>query len=398
MNPTRLYGFVFVFVLMRFSCAADAPSPTSLPLAVVHTWGELRSQTPVTLAGGTYWLGIDCSDAKLYGGAVLYCLTKGANADARTRDGLGPFQVEVQIPAKQLRAAAMALQDEYDGGQAKVPNAETLYMKTIPLSQVGEYTITLKEPLGDAKDLKFQAVAIATVKVSSEPGSIWSPWPLNAADGEVGLLARDDDNRAYCAAGVVNPATGVAIPMMPAWAGTGDVIPAPDAPLPQLVPEQPDPNTKLQVSGAMLIVTLDHVIQPKCVDEKFLSRWWINGKPFVPKLEAPAFSMFYSMRHNGMVPRDSATEVGFQVEFHPEILGVKKGDTIGVQLLLCPMGSEYSGAQPDQMINIGEGEFGNMELRFWQPRMSNRVTFVYTGDPVRMAPLALSSEDGETGK
>jgi hypothetical protein len=390
MNLTRSYGLLFVLALAGVRCFADDPAP--MQLAVVHTWGDLQAQKSVALANdssATCWLGIDCSDAKLYGGAVLYCLAKGGKPPARTRDGLGPFQVEVQTPSNRPRAQ-MAAQSQYMGGQSGTPVGQTLYQKAIPLSQAGDYTITVKELVGDAKDQKFETVAVATITVSNESGPIWSPWPLNAADGAVGLLAWDDD-RAYSAIGVANPSTGVSIPMMPASVEIEGTLPASDAPLPRLLPEQPDPKIKLQVSGALLIVTLDHAIQPKCVDEKFLSRWWINGKPFVPKLEAPAFSMFYSMRHNGMVPRDSATEVGFQVEFHPEILGAKKGDTVGVQLLLCPIGSEYAGPEPGEMPEIGEGEFGNMNLPFWLPRMSNRVTFIYTGDPVRMAPLAVSS-------
>ncbi len=170
--------------------------------------------------------------------------------------------------------------------------------------------------------------------------------------------------------------------------------------MPEIIPAEPDPGIKLQVSGALLIVTLDHVIQPKCFDEKFLSRWWINGQPFVPKLAPPPFSDFYFMRHNGGSPRASATEVGFQVEFHPEILGAKKGDAISVQLLLCPEGSGYSGPDPRLEIVMAEMESADLDLRFRQPRLSNSVTFIYTGDPVRMAPLPLADSlpGGDKGK
>ncbi len=390
MNLTRSYALLFALALAGVRGFADGQEP--MRLAVVHKWGDLQAQKPITLASDssvTCLLGIDCSDAKLYGGAVLYCLEKGDKPAARAGSGLGPFQVEVQTPTNQPRMQT-AQQVDYYRAQTATAIVGTLYMRTIPLTQAGDYTITVKEPAGAAKDPKLETVAAGTVKVSNDIGPIWSPWPLNAADGAVGLLAWDDD-RAYSGIGVANPSTGVSIPMMPASVGIEGSLPASGAPLPRLLPEQPDPKIKLQVSGALLIVTLDHVIQPKCVDEKFLSRWWINGKPFVPKPEAPAFSMFYSMRHNGMVLRDSATEVGFQVEFHPDILGAKKGDAIGVQLLLCPMGSEYAGPEPGGMPEIGEGEFGNKDLPFWLPRMSNSVTFIYTGDPVRMAPLSVSS-------
>ena len=102
-----------------------------------------------------------------------------------------------------------------------------------------------------------------------------------------------------------------------------------------------------------------------------------------------AFSSSYFMRHNGAQTADLATQITFQVEFHPEYLGAKKGDQIGVQLLLCPRGSEYSGPEQNmQMFNAWAGSPPTQTCVPSEPRLSNRVTFTYTGDPIRMAPLA----------
>ncbi len=398
MKLTQFYRIAFILILSgTHSNAESAPAKSTsnpLPLHVVRTWGNLRAQTPVTLNTTTkdpspppvaYRLGIDSSETQLYGGVVLYCLANDGKAVFWGREKVGPFLIDVQAPTSSQYAKDAQMMQKAFQMEKKQANAEVLYMKTIPFHQAGNYTITVKKPIRDAKDAKFETVAVSTVKVQKKPGPLWSPWPLNAANGAVGLLAHDDDP-AYSADGVANPSTGVAIPKMPEWVGTGPKPPALGQLLPQLMPTEPDPGVKLQVSGALLIITLDHGIQPEFPDEKFLTRWWINGKPFTPELKPSQFSSYYDMRHNGAhTIENSATEICFQVEFHPEILGAKKGDRIGVQLLLCPHGWESSGPEPwaKQLDAMAPDD---IDARFQQPRMSNRVTFMYTGDPAKMAP------------
>ena len=391
MKPARLCFFALLVVLACLPCAAQSPAP----LASVRTWGDLRTQPPVNFpapaagaAASSYRLGINLAAAKLYGGVVVYCLANGVAPAADSRE-LGPFQVEAQPPKsapviqiKQVVAYA-ELGKQASGG--------TLFMKSIPLTEPGEYIVTVKRSMDDEKNPSLETVATTTVTVANDPYPFWSPWPLNAADGAVGILASDDaSQRNSGAAGVANPSTGVAIPKM-ARQFTGDVLatPGPNLPLPELLPSEADPGVKLQAIGSLLIVTLDHGITPAFPDEKFLTRWWVNGQPSTPKLAPMAFSSFYFMRHNGAQTADLATQITFQVEFHPEYLGAKKGDQIGVQLLLCPRGSEYSGPEQNMQMFSGKAwEPADPDVRSVEPRLSNRVTFPYTGDPVRMAPLA----------
>ena len=390
MKPARLCLSALLAVLGGLPCAAQSPAP----LASVRTWGDLRAQPPVNLptppadaAASSYRLGINLAAAKLYGGVVVYCLAKGAEPAPRPGE-LGFFQVEVQRPKNMSRVPSEPLAYVAAGKQA---SGETLFMQSVPLAEPGDYLFTVKRALGDEKDASQVTVATTTVTVAGDPGPLWSPWPLNAADGAVGILASDDAyQRNSGAVGVANPSTGVAIPKMAEqFAGVVLAPPGPDLPLPELLPSEADPGVKLQAVGSLLMVTLEHGISPAFADEKFLVRWWVNGQPFTPKLAPMEFSSSYFMRHNGMQTTALATQITFQVEFHPEYLGAKKGDQISVQLLLCPRGSEYSGPEQDlRMSNTMGWNPADPDVRSVEPRLSNRVAFTYTGDPIRMAPRA----------
>ena len=389
MKPACLCFSALLAVLGCVPCAAQSPAP----LAGVRTWGDLRAQPPVNLpappasvAASSYRLGINLAAAKLYGGVVIYCLAKGAEPAASPGE-LGFFQVEVQRPKSASRIQNEPLAYVAAGKQA---SGEILFMKSVPLTEPGAYIFTVKRLLGDEKDARQVTVAAMTVTVANDSAPLWSPWPLNTADGAVGILASNDaSQRNSGAVGVANPATGVAIPKMPEQF-TGEVLnpSAPNVPLPELLPSEVDPGVKLQAVGSLLIVTLDHGIPPAFADEKFLSRWWVNGQPFTPKFAPMEFSSFYFMRHNGMQSAALGTQITLQDEFHPEHLGAKKGDQIGVQLLLCPQGSEYSGPEQNMpMFDAMGRESADTDVRSVAPRLSNRVTFIYTGDTIRMAPL-----------
>ena len=390
MKPACLCFSALLAVLGCLPCAAQSPAP----LASVHTWGDLRAQPPVNLpappasaAASSYRLGINLAAAKLYGGVVVYCLAKGA-ASATTPGELGRFQVEVRCPKSTSHIQSEEFAYVAAGKQA---SGETLFMKSVPFTEPGDYLFTVKRTMSDLKDATWERVATTTVTVANDPGPLWSPWPLNAAEGAVGILASDDAyQRNSGAAGVANPSTGVAIPKMAErFTSDGLAPPGPNMPLPELLPSEADPGIKLQAIGSLLLVMLDHGISPAFADERFLVRWWVNGQPFAPRLAPMAFSRSYFMRHNGIQTASLATQITFQVEFHPEHLGAKKGDQIGVQLLLCPRGSEYSGPEQNmQMSNFMGRERADTDIRSVEPRLSNRVTFTYTGDPIRMAPLS----------
>lgn len=388
MKLASVYFTILLVVPGCLRCAAQSPAP----LVSVRTWGDLRAQPPVNrpappanATASSYRLGINLAAAKLYGGVVVYCLAKSSSA-ADTGE-LGPFRVEVQRPKG--ASIAQQLRSSYSG-PGKQANGETLFMMIVPLPELGDYIVTVKGASGDEKNPEGEAIVSTKVTVTNDPGPLWSPWPLNATEGAVGILVSDHTSQRHSAVGgVANPSTGVAIPQMAKrFASAASDPPGASLPLPELFPAEADPGLKLQAIGSLLIVALDHGIVGSYPDEKFLVRWWVNGQPFTPKLAPMEFSQFYFMRHNGMQGADLATQITFQVEFHPEYLGAKKGDQIGVQLLLCPQGSEYSGPANTQMFATTNWEPADTDVRSVEPRLSNPFTFIYTGDPIRMAPLA----------
>lgn len=83
------------------------------------------------------------------------------------------------------------------------------------------------------------------------------------------------------------------------------------------------------------------------VQRLFLARWWVNGKPYVPALPAPA----------NAVESDYTREIFFSQEckLEPTLdlkrLGAKSGDTIGVQLLYCPNDWHYA-----EMLQLAKKE------------------------------------------
>ena len=264
-----------------------------------------------------------------------------------------------------------------------LPGSAFLYMKVIPMNQIGEYTLSLWERLDGTKNTAFFAVASATVKVSKEPETFWSPWGEPKAEE----TAMQEAVANYRMMDVANPDTGIALPK---WEGEEPVLieKLPDAklPLPQLLPAKPDAGIKLSVKDNQLIVKLDDDVSDYFLDEDetFLTRWWVNGKPFIPKLDTPA------LRNRARAAAQAANagsevEVRFQVEFHPEFLGLKKGDTVGVQLLYCPHGWECTG--PELIKEAAAAMQKSVPIKAEQihiSRLSNRVDFVYSGNPKAM--------------
>ena len=373
----------FALLILAARCVAGEPEPAKV--RDVTTWGDLLAQKPGRLVESgtsgviTYRLGIDRTDAKLYGGVVVHCLLEGGDyAKAiRTSDAtLGPFSIQVKEPKG---FAVMALQKAMEIAPA-MSGSNVWYMTTIPLCHPGIYTIEVRREVAASQPVKFETVAATNVEVSGSSGQNWTPWPQDAGRGNL------VDGDANCVETDVTLAmTGIAVPKWDGWRSV-EVAEHPDAKmrLPRLLPQKPDTGVRLVVKGSVLDVRLDEGIEPNFPDKEFLSRWWVNGKLIAPKIDRPRENL---MRENGAMFSGTVKEVRFHVGFRPEILGVKKGDKVGVQVLVCSQGIEYSGpegvheAYAQLMERAWAPHFGNAQIA----RVSNRVDFVYSGDPAAMA-------------
>ena len=103
-------------------------------------------------------------------------------------------------------------------------------------------------------------------------------------------------------------------------------------------------------------------------EDRFLVRWWVNGKPFVPRRARPArregdTEFVFDSRP---VEDFGQKRLRLDMRFPPEALGAKKGDRIGVQFLHC--GNGWTVLWPDLLSGLGDS---NRPF----PRLSNRVEF-----------------------
>jgi hypothetical protein len=135
------------------------------------------------------------------------------------------------------------------------------------------------------------------------------------------------------AAGVVeNRARGIAIPKFPgAWPLGVDLDNRAERRsdmLPVLVPRETGLSVK--ALGTDLLVESQEEIILARPDWHFLVRWWVNGKPFVPK-QIGSF-----MDQNGMMI--FGRKLLLRVNFRPERFGARAGDKIVLQLLYCKRG------------------------------------------------------------
>jgi hypothetical protein len=288
---------------------------------------------------------------------------------------LGPFPVLVHAPAENAPAKAVISFSSREG-------VAVLYMETVPLNQTGTYTLAVQSPPDSAKNagnIPLPDTASVKVTVSGTSTPCWSPWA-------VPVKPRQPADAPWTADAVANPADGIALPAYDGKRGIAlEGLPDPKLPLPQLIPGTPDPGVRVDISGNRLIVKLTTPVSVMYLSQNFLTRWWVNGAPFIPK-SAPLHVM--SCIWDGQVPR--VMEFHLDLEFLPGRLGVKKGDNVGLQLLICPDGWESCGpdhAVTEAVVAPDEAKAGDIYIS----RMSNRLEFTYSGDPGNFAEKRAST-------
>ena len=392
MKPSLRITAVCVALTFAFPSAKAAGPVAKLPatIAEVHTWGGLLAQKPLTSGlpaaakSGAVppicRLGIDRTRSGLYGGAVLYCLLEGNITNTMSQDSLGPFAVEVVPPGskpRQKQAAALKA-----GAQVDPPGAPMyFFMQVIPFDLPGEYVINLRKIPVDADISKSPILATAKVTVTKEQAPLWYPWEL--AEIESGSAAVNNNSDGPEQVSVAIPTEGIAQPVS---AGPDPCLiktpPNAKLPLPQLFPSTPDPGIHAGLQGNLLTVKFDKpTIASDPYDLIFLTRWWVNGRPYVPKLvlsEVPSRAIEWQSSW--------ITAVVFRIDFQPKTLHVKKGDVIGVQLLFCPDGWKYTvppNALEKGLQALAEADDGIPPAI---SRLTPRLNFTYTGNPSAIAP------------
>lgn len=382
-------------ILLVVALALGRAQGDAIPqITVAHSWGDLFAAAPIAVDGASavfpdsvgaisshpaqvnVWLGIDRDSVSSHGAAVLYCASKGASFYSPNGIGLGPFDVVVHAPKNATRMAE--LQEAVQ--QLRRPrqlhgSTFALSAHTVTLGESGEYEIELVQHAAKGATAPGKIVAQVTVEVTADVAMPWVPWGEPSADAQ-SLQDYSHWEQRQVTAAVSNPSGGAAVPKAPPEPFYYAQTPDNTTPLPQLIPEQADPQSQLTLLGNTLVYSGKriHWVFPQ---DYFLTRWWVNDQPCALPLEMGSSQS--ARCFSGQVPAADPTSATFQLDFQPDRLGIKKGDKVGVQLLNCPGGYQNlpcaKAETMDLMADDAEVPWGSFSF------LSNRVDFVYSGDP-----------------
>jgi hypothetical protein len=134
-------------------------------------------------------------------------------------------------------------------------------------------------------------------------------------------------------------------------------------PLPKGLPQDIDPKLQLKVSQDKLLLQLvtKEPIDRYRPDWRFLCRWWVNGKPFVPKAVDP----IPEKGGGAVLTPDEEEDLQIELKVTPKDLKAKSGDKVELQLLYCPNGW-LPVKNPQTTEKAGPAGY---------PRLTNKVSF-----------------------
>jgi hypothetical protein len=349
-----------LLVLLLHAALAQAGGIT-----VTRTWADLLRQPAHKLKGGeTVWLGIETTTPPRARGMLLYCLTEGYTPPTtwQGRDRIGPLRVTIERDG--VREAAVKT-DSVMARRKVVMKAKALFVRAVRLGRESRLRVHLLGP-DDGELGKVE------VRPSDAPYHPWTPWARDdrrrdlerARPGEEGIVV------GY----VANRSDGIAIPrwdpMQPIVfegnVGATIIQRHSGERLPTIVPAAEDPGLKLAWREGTLRVTSDVDINLSRPDWHFLTRWWVNDRPFIPK------QMGSLLDQNGRVIMGKTLDL--RVAFDPAKIGAKPGDRIGLQLFHCPQGWTFATGLMEQLADLSR----DTPL----PRLTNRIDFVAPGRSV----------------
>ncbi|MBA3936593.1 MAG: hypothetical protein H0X38_03955 [Planctomycetes bacterium] len=339
----RLFTPVLLSVLSAALALAAETSPTAptIPaVAVVQDWAELLAQPVIDLGGGVRMrLGLEAACCASGSGVLLYCLTEGFTplAAGNGEDWLGPARTTLVVDGvRTLRDRSVWLR-EIGHDQQRHPGLP-LYARMIAIPKPGTYVVGIE--IAHAHDNE-RGPTLATATIAGT-GEAAHPW------GNLGASARIDEALAQPQDEILAPAIAIAcgftgmLRAIPAWDEHQPLAHLPDTtrhlehrPLPTLLPTTPDPRLTLSWHGGFLVVD-SQVAMTICAGcPPFLVRCWINDQPFHPAIGAGKLQ--------GGICHQNVHRVALHCEFDAAALKAKSGDRLGIQILYCVGGWNWSG-------------------------------------------------------
>jgi hypothetical protein len=398
MRGSHRIGLLIVFALAGVRASAQAPIP------VVHTWGDLQNAPkltvvpvhddpqktlPVPTKPVTFQVGFASSETTTGGAAVLYFLGETGSKNPYTPEEWGVYWLQLDgQPWEHGWTYNLTFQPGYE------PSGTLFYAEAINIPTPGDHVVELVKTY--AEDAKPVVLARATIHVRDDPDSFWYPLWTTQDMSSGAARSPNTDGTYYAIEPVRNPKGDAAVPSppRPRWY-TG--FPAPNIALPGLIPaDSSGSQVQLRMTDSTLIVTFDPKIEGFFPDDYFLTRWWVNGKQVAldPKARAPGQSRMLGMEKPVPTVKEVTfhvldrlallnvgaqtwytQEVHFNLDFKPEWIGAKQGDRVGVQFLYCP--NHFIRIQLYAAMMQPESAFSQASFS----EMSNRVEFIYSGDP-----------------
>lgn len=324
-----------LFSVSILSIASSHEKPATIP--VVTTWEELQKLPPIVLEDGVkVRLGLEANKFPQWSGGLLYCLTEGHRAFSESDStSLGP--VNVTFTYENDKAGQAEKQKHAPEGTDRKGNY--LYVRPLPVDRVGYYDVTVM-------DRKSNVIAKAQIAGTKDFFHPWMPW------------LHDSGRRESPFEGIALPNVDSIGPLVVIEAGKG-----PKGRLPTLLAVDEKPKLTIKMAGKTMVIGAESEFTTFRPDLHFLARWWVNGKPFMPK----QIDKLWRFEVTGRVTEEK--ELSLEVEFHPERLGAKPGDKIGLQLMY--VGDEWAWCAGASLVPCASLWRKNAE----NVRVSNRIEF-----------------------
>lgn len=318
------------------SANAQEKSPPA-PIPIVKTWEELQTLPAIDVGGGVkIRVGLEAAKIPQWSGGLIYCLTEGYKPDSGGSgpDAFGPVHVSINFADEQNRKEvsrwARSMKDWAKGSY--------LYVRAGAADRIGTYKIRVTHRDG-------KLLAQTSYDGTKDFFHPWMPWleglykPTAPKEGIVLPVAHDLEV-AFVESG--KPKKGK---------------------LPTLLPPDDQPALAINKEGNEIVIRAKTEFTTSRPDYHFLARWWVNDKPFVPKQT----EQFWLFNGYGLVSQNK--ELRVQFKFHPERLGAKPGDRIGLQLMHCE--SQWEWCRRGALDNLRASK----QLEGENVRVSNRIQF-----------------------
>jgi hypothetical protein len=373
------FSMPWLLSVLSLALVADRAAyaqPREVPL--VRSWGELLEQEPIKCGGAKVRFGIESTYVPADGAVMFYALIDGridlpaAQPDTDTVR-LGPFVLRGQIESllettKRLeriqRASLQRLRSE---------GSLELHLGIYQLSVFDRDIVEIVAPNG-------RVLAEVLLRGGKEVSHPWFPWAKDPDQhgGAVRELVKLDDNRPerYPVQSPLElrPAVAAFDAESPAWlVSEKGFNPKPDDPLPRWLNLQPTPRFQLRVLGNRLTLTSERPLTVTNPRDQFLSRWWVNDRPVLAQKSEALKEVFDIELQLLEEVRRPVRVVQFDMTLAPAVLGAKRGDKIGLQLLYTPSGWRGANEKPN---DVAQDVLEDSENLPGGPNTTNRVEFV----------------------